>query len=64
MNHYEKGRHVPDIDTLRRIAAELDVPLNYLFCDDQATAELSRLIAKMTSKERSELLESLTHKNN
>ena len=24
MNHYEKGRHVPDIDTLRRMAAELN----------------------------------------
>lgn len=31
MNHYEKGRHVPDIDTLRRMAAELNVPLNYFF---------------------------------
>ena len=30
MNHYEKGRHVPDIDTIRRMAAELNVPLNYL----------------------------------
>ena len=41
MNHYEKGRHVPDIDTLRRMAAELNVPLNYFFCDDQTTAELA-----------------------
>ena len=24
MNHYEKGRHMPDIDTLRRMAAELN----------------------------------------
>ncbi len=29
MNHYEKGRHVPDVDTLRKIAGELNVPLNY-----------------------------------
>lgn len=41
MNHYEKGCHVPDIDTLRRMAAELNVPLNYFFCDDQTTAELA-----------------------
>nr|WP_315298762.1 helix-turn-helix transcriptional regulator [Raoultella terrigena] len=31
MNQYEKGRHVPDIDTVRRMAAELNVPLNYFF---------------------------------
>lgn len=31
MNLYEKGRHVPDIDTLQRMAAELNVPRNYFF---------------------------------
>lgn len=59
MNHYEKGRHVPDIDTLRRMAAELNVPLNYFFCDDQTTAELALLIYQMTEEERSTLIEAL-----
>jgi transcriptional regulator with XRE-family HTH domain len=59
MNHYEKGRHVPDIDTLRRIAAELNVPLNYFFCDDQTTAELALIISRMTDEERNNLVEAL-----
>jgi len=59
MNHYEKGRHVPDIDTLRRMADELNVPLNYLFCDDQKTAELALLISKMTESEQISLIELL-----
>jgi transcriptional regulator with XRE-family HTH domain len=59
MNHYEKGRHVPDIDTLRRMAAELNVPLNYFFCDDQTTAELALLISRMTEEERNNLIEAL-----
>ncbi|HBR0965591.1 TPA: helix-turn-helix domain-containing protein [Klebsiella variicola subsp. variicola] len=59
MNHYEKGRHVPDIDTLRRMAAELNVPLNYFFCDDQTTAELALLISQMTDEERVNLIETL-----
>lgn len=59
MNHYEKGRHVPDIDTLRRMASELNVPLNYFFCDDQTTAELALLISRMTEEERSNLIEAL-----
>ncbi|EAO8181293.1 XRE family transcriptional regulator [Salmonella enterica] len=59
MNHYEKGRHVPDIDTLRRMAAELNVPLNYFFCDDHTTAELALLISQMTEEERSNLIETL-----
>ncbi|WP_333499787.1 helix-turn-helix domain-containing protein [Kluyvera sp. CHPC 1.2972] len=57
MNHYEKGRHVPDIDTLRRIATELNVPLNYFFCDDKVTAELALLISKMSDEERVQLIE-------
>ena len=47
MNHYEKGRHVPDVETLRKIAAELNVPLNYFFCEDELTAELACLISKL-----------------
>ncbi|MGC5924610.1 helix-turn-helix transcriptional regulator [Enterobacter hormaechei] len=30
INHYEKGRHAPDIDTLQRLAEELNVPLIFL----------------------------------
>ncbi|MBE5202001.1 helix-turn-helix transcriptional regulator [Pectobacterium brasiliense] len=63
MNHYEKGRHIPDIDTLRRMASELGVPLNYFFCDDQITAELSLLISKMTPEERIQLIERLKNQS-
>ncbi|WAT02999.1 helix-turn-helix domain-containing protein [Rouxiella chamberiensis] len=31
MNHYEKGRHAPDIETLRKIGTILNVPLSYFF---------------------------------
>ncbi len=57
MNHYEKGRHMPDINTLRRMAKELDVPLNYFFCDSDLSAELACKIDKMTEEEKEELLE-------
>lgn len=62
MNHYEKGRHVPDIDTLRRMAAELGVPLSYFFCDDEATAELALLVSKMTAEERIVLIDAIKSK--
>lgn len=57
MNHYEKGRHVPDINTLRRMAEELDVPLNYFFCESDLSAELACKIDKMTEEEKVALLE-------
>ncbi|MGL6288942.1 helix-turn-helix domain-containing protein [Aeromonas caviae] len=31
MNHYERGRHVPDIDTMRKLANVLGKPLSYFF---------------------------------
>ncbi|HHF3112018.1 TPA: helix-turn-helix domain-containing protein [Vibrio diabolicus] len=64
MNHYEKGRHVPDIGTLTRMAEELDVPLNYFFCQDEVTAELACLIDKLSDEEKAGLLETLNVKSN
>ncbi len=60
MNHYEKGRHVPDIGTLERMAEELDVPLNYFFCRNELSAELACAIDKLSDEEKATLLEKLT----
>lgn len=62
MNHYEKGRHVPDIDTLRKLANELGVPLNYFFCDDELSAELANLISNLDTKSKSDLIKLLKNK--
>ncbi|PMG75315.1 transcriptional regulator [Vibrio breoganii] len=59
MNHYEKGRHVPDIGTLERMAEELDVPLNYFFCRSELSAELACAIDKMSDDEKAALLDNL-----
>jgi transcriptional regulator with XRE-family HTH domain len=56
MNHYEKGRHMPDYETLERIAKELNKPVAYFFCDKESVAELLCLIEKMPEEERRELL--------
>lgn len=59
MNHYEKGRHVPDVETLRKLAKELGVPLNYFFCEDDQSAELAVLIANLSTDDKKSLIESL-----
>tara|TARA_R110000744_G_C19370458_1_gene562435 strand:+ start:2697 stop:2999 length:303 start_codon:yes stop_codon:yes gene_type:complete len=60
MNHYEKDRHTPDIQTLQRMADELKVPLNYLFCDSTESAELACLIDRLSIEERQELIKQLS----
>ncbi len=56
MNQYEKGKHTPDISTLKKMADELGVPLNYFFCEDEFSAELSCLIAKMSETDKQKLI--------
>lgn len=62
MNHYEKGRHVPDIQTLRKMADELKVPLNYFFCEDDQSAQLAILIASLSDEDKKSLIEVLYRK--
>ena len=56
MNHYEKGRHIPDLAILKKIADELKVPLNYFFCEDETTAELVIEISKLQNEQKLELI--------
>lgn len=51
MNHYEKGRHTPDYLTLKRIAAELNVPVAYFFCESEVMAELMVKLGSMDEEE-------------
>jgi transcriptional regulator with XRE-family HTH domain len=38
INQYETGKHVPDIQTARRLAEVLAVPAPYLYAEDDALA--------------------------
>ncbi|EZJ82623.1 putative transcriptional regulator [Escherichia coli 1-250-04_S3_C1] len=38
------------------MADELGVPINYFFCENDITAELACLIAKMTEQQQIELI--------
>ncbi|MGR5522299.1 helix-turn-helix domain-containing protein [Vibrio sp. PNB22_4_2] len=59
MNQYERGKHTPDVQTLKLIADELGVPLNYFFCEDESSAELACLVSQMTESEKKKLIASL-----
>lgn len=57
MNQYEKGVHMPDVRTLKLLAKELGVPLNYFFCEDDESAKLATAISKLTTEQRNMVLE-------
>ena len=56
MNHYERGPHVPDIDTMRKLANVLGKPLSYFFCEDDLSAELVCLFEQLDEDEKLDLL--------
>lgn len=56
MNHYEKGRHMPDIGTLQKLAQELGVPVAFFFSDSDSSAELACLIEQLNEKEKQALI--------
>jgi transcriptional regulator with XRE-family HTH domain len=63
MNHYEKGRHLPDLEAMKRMAKELKVPLAYFFCEGDDEAELLKLFSQLDSVRKAELLADLKNKN-
>ncbi|MCW8885941.1 MAG: helix-turn-helix domain-containing protein [Motiliproteus sp.] len=62
MNHYEKGRHMPDYETLERLAKELDKPIAYFFCDKDSLAELVCLLDKLSEEQRQALISEIATK--
>lgn len=59
MNHYEKGRHMPDFETLERMAKQLDKPVAYFFCNSDSLAELICLAEYLSESERQALINQL-----
>jgi transcriptional regulator with XRE-family HTH domain len=46
INQYERGKHMPDLQTLTRLAAVMGVPVPYFYCQD---AELAAVIVKFAA---------------
>lgn len=56
INRYEQEVNRPDIDTAAELARALDVPLAYLFAEDDDQADLLLVFAKLSKGERAKLL--------
>ena len=59
INQYERGKHVPDLQTAQRLAAELKVPVSYLYEPDDDLAELIRLPGACSRDQRHQLITQL-----
>ena len=59
INQYERGKHVPDLQTAQRLATELKVPVSYLYESDDDLAELIRLLGGCSRDQLHQLITQL-----
>lgn len=56
ISRYELGVHEPPLPTARLIADSMDVPLSYLYCEDDILAQLLLRLHRMEASRRNLLL--------
>ncbi len=59
ISRYESGVHEPPIKTARQLADALNVPLGYLYCDDDRLAEIILAAGKLPEQDQQILLEAI-----
>ena len=59
ISRYENGIHEPSVSTARAIAEALQVPLGYLYCDDDRLAEIIMAVSELPPSDQEQLLASL-----
>lgn len=56
ISRYEAGIHEPQIRTARLLAQALNVPLAYLYCDDEVLAAILLKVHAMSAADRKRVL--------
>jgi transcriptional regulator with XRE-family HTH domain len=60
VNQYERGKHMPDLQSLKRLAAVLKVPVPYFYCQDGEMAELIIRYSALGKTQRKRVLAMLS----
>lgn len=56
VNQYERGKHVPDLDTMARLAEALGVPTAYFLAEDDELARWILVYQCLNAAERAPIL--------
>lgn len=59
VNQYERRRHQPAFEIVRRLARVLNLPPTYFFATDEALAELIAIFGRLSAADRSTLMTSV-----
>jgi len=59
INQYERGKHVPDFATSKRLAKALSIPVTYLYADEEKLAEFILRFASASQLLQEKIIQSL-----
>src|ERR1700760_2273857 len=59
INQYERGKHMPDLQTLTHLAAVMRAPVPYFYCEDAELAELILKFSALGKAQKKRLLASI-----
>lgn len=57
MNQYEKGVHQPSENVVKQIAAALNLPVPYFYCEDDETAHLLQCFHCLKKDDRKQVVD-------
>lgn len=57
MNQYERGVHQPGESIVKQIAAALNLPVPYFYCEDDQTAHLLQCFHLLKEKDRKDVVD-------
>lgn len=60
ISRYELGHHEPPVATAKNIAKALEVPLAYLYCEENDVAGLLLALSRLTQRRRTTLVSAWT----
>lgn len=60
MNQYERGKHSPNLQLMRKIAKVLGLQVAYFYADDEQLATILAGYGRLNAKQRRRLLDFLT----
>lgn len=62
INQYERGKHIPDVYMAERLARVLNIPVTFLYCENEVMAEIILALDTQSEEAKQLLLHKMTHK--
>lgn len=57
MNQYEKGKHVPDPQTVESLCRVLEVPVAFMYCEDDELALVVERFPHLNGEDKAKVME-------